>query len=237
MCRSPRISPSSTSFGSVPSAAASISPRVFAQLRRNPGEAQRFVNFFFGRAGHALVRRPTREQAVFVQREAHLQRALAQRDVVFLAAGEILQRRAVAFRAAARADPPAGLRARYLMLALFGPLPSTSCAFGCATNFSSAAGAPGPVTRRSRSPTVSFPRRRLPAGVIFSTPGDRRSRYSVSSSATSLREAQQEAALRAGDMRRWSAGLSLRASRPCAAARAASAPGRAAPDRRSMATW
>ena len=28
---------------------------VFAQFRRNPGKAERGVNFFFGRAGHALI--------------------------------------------------------------------------------------------------------------------------------------------------------------------------------------
>ena len=55
------------------------------------------VDFVFGGAGDALVVVQAK-QAVFVEGEAHLQRALAQRDVVVLGAGEVLHGRAVGFR-------------------------------------------------------------------------------------------------------------------------------------------
>ncbi len=66
-----------------------------AQLRRNPLEAERRVDVFLALAGDAhVVFDP--EQAVFVQLEAEIDRAVAQRDVVRLRAGEVLQRRAAA---------------------------------------------------------------------------------------------------------------------------------------------
>ena len=203
---------------------------IFAQLRRNPGEARALRRSLPRSRRRRASPSSTLREPVFVERQAHLQRALAQRHVVFLAAGEILQRRAVAFRAAARAGPLAMPSWPNLMLALFSPLPSTSCTLGCATNFSSAPAAPGPVTSRSRSPTVSRPRRRLPAGVIFRSPDvlrdirSARPRRPARSSAENVR--------RAGDSRRWSAELFLPAWRPCAAGRAVSARGTAAPDRR-----
>ena len=69
---------------------------VFAQLRRNPCEAQLGVHFLLGFARHALLIVHT-EQPVFIERQAELLSAQAQDDVVFLAASEILHRRAVAF--------------------------------------------------------------------------------------------------------------------------------------------
>ena len=70
---------------------------VLAHLRRNAVEAQLGVDLVFGLAGHPLVALE-RRQAVLVQRESHAQRALAQRDVVVLAAGEILHGSAEGFR-------------------------------------------------------------------------------------------------------------------------------------------
>ena len=70
---------------------------VFAQLGRNPGagRARRRSPSSVSPATRCFVFQP--EQAVFIEREAQLERAAAQQDVVLLAAGEILHGRAVAF--------------------------------------------------------------------------------------------------------------------------------------------
>ena len=69
---------------------------VFAQLRRNPGQAQRFVHAGFGFARHfAIVLHA--EQAVFAQLQPHLHGARADGHVVVLAAGEVLHGGAEAF--------------------------------------------------------------------------------------------------------------------------------------------
>src|SRR6185437_15405379 len=68
--------------------------RIFPKLRRNPGEAELLVNRLFTLRRHSLVIvKP--EQPVLIQRQAELLRACTQRDVVFLAPSEILQRRAI----------------------------------------------------------------------------------------------------------------------------------------------
>ena len=61
---------------------------ILAQLRRNEVQLELGVDLLLARACHApfLLQR---RQRVFVQRAAHLQRAPAQRDIVFLGAGEI----------------------------------------------------------------------------------------------------------------------------------------------------
>ena len=154
---------------------------VLAQLGRNPVEAQRPVDLLFGRARHPLVALEP-EQAVFVERQPELQRPLPQRDVVVLAAREILHRRAEALLRqrpdvhldALQPDLRAGL-VRALAQHLVHPR--------MLVNRSRAASGAGPVTSRSRSPTVSLPRRRLPAGVTFSTPSVPR-RNVISSLAT-----------------------------------------------------
>src|SRR5271154_3970206 len=73
---------------------------VFAELGRDPGKAQLFVDLFFGRAGYAFVivhvGNDARER-VFAESESHFQGALAEGDVVVLAAGEVLESGAVAF--------------------------------------------------------------------------------------------------------------------------------------------
>ena len=70
---------------------------VFAHLGRHPVHAQRGVDLFFGGRGHdgAVVEPGQRPLA---QRVAHFEGALAQRDVVRLGAGEVLERRAIGFR-------------------------------------------------------------------------------------------------------------------------------------------
>ena len=80
-----------------------------------------------------------------------------------------------------------------LALALFSPCPRTSVTPGQAMKRSSAPSAAGPVTSRSRSPTVSRPRRRLPAGVMASTPGVPSS-AAVNSAAMASAVAEQVAA-------------------------------------------
>ena len=70
---------------------------IFAQLRRDAVELELAVDLVLGRAGDALVVVEAK-QPVLAEREAHLQRALAQRDVVVLGAGEVLHGRAVGFR-------------------------------------------------------------------------------------------------------------------------------------------
>ena len=76
-----------------------------AQLRRHPVEAERGVDVLFALAGDAAVVRDA-EQAVFVQLEAEADRAVAQRDVVRLGSGEVLQRGAAAL---GRHEPQVGL--------------------------------------------------------------------------------------------------------------------------------
>ena len=90
------MSESSTSFGRRPSRAASISPQFSRSSGGIQAQAERGVDFLLGLARHALLIVDA-EQAVFVEREAQLQGARAQDDVVFLAAGEVLHGRAVAF--------------------------------------------------------------------------------------------------------------------------------------------
>ena len=63
---------------------------VLAQFRRNPVELEGVVDVFFGLAGDPFFVIDS-AQAIFVQRESHLQRPLAEGDTVALGAGEILQ--------------------------------------------------------------------------------------------------------------------------------------------------
>ena len=69
--------------------------QVFAQLRRNQAQAQRFVHLSFGLAGDAGVVIAAVE-TVFAQLETHLDGAGTQGDVMVLASGEVLQRGAEA---------------------------------------------------------------------------------------------------------------------------------------------
>ena len=95
MWRSPRRSARSIRRGSARRAGGVDLAAHLAQLRRNPVEAERGVDVFLALAGDAhVVRGP--EQAVFVQLEAEADRAVAQRDVVGLRSGEVLQRGAAA---------------------------------------------------------------------------------------------------------------------------------------------
>ncbi len=66
---------------------------VFAQFGRNVGQADRAVHRFLAVPGDALC---AAEHAVFVDLQAELLRDAADRDVVRLGAGEVVQRRAVA---------------------------------------------------------------------------------------------------------------------------------------------
>ena len=154
---------------------------VLAQLRRNPGQPQRLVDPGFGFAGHPRVVLRA-EQAVLAELQPHPHGARAQGDVVLLAAGEILHGRAEAFAAAARARPPASLRAPPWRWPCSRRGPAPRPPSGRPRSGRAPRRRRGPVTSRSRSPTVSRPRRRLPAGVTSSTPGTCRSAC-VSSSA------------------------------------------------------
>ena len=70
--------------------------QVFAQLRRNPAQAQRFIDAGFGLARHfGFVRAAI--QAVLAEFEAHLHGASADGHVMVFAASEVLQGRAEAF--------------------------------------------------------------------------------------------------------------------------------------------
>ena len=68
---------------------------VLAQLRRDPHEAERLVDPLFGLAGDGEAGGDV-EQAVLVQLAAAGDGAVAQRDVVGLRSGEVLERRATA---------------------------------------------------------------------------------------------------------------------------------------------
>src|SRR5271157_1331510 len=70
---------------------------ILAQLGRNPVQLELAVDFFFRCTGHALVVVESK-QAIFVERQTHLECALAQRDVVVLRAGEVLHGCAIRFR-------------------------------------------------------------------------------------------------------------------------------------------
>jgi len=78
---------------------------VLAQLGRHQRQVERRVDLLLGRPGHA---RPVvhREQAVLVELEASLQGTVAQRDVVGLRPGEVLQR---GTEALGRDEPKVGL--------------------------------------------------------------------------------------------------------------------------------
>ena len=93
---------------------------VLAQFGRNPVEAERGVDFFFGGGGdRRAVFEP--RQRVFAERVAHLERALAQGDVVHLGAGEVLQRRAVgALRQQAHVDLQAVAQVEADLVLAFG---------------------------------------------------------------------------------------------------------------------
>ena len=69
--------------------------QVFAHLGRNPIHAQGGVNLLLGsRGNHRLVVQP--RQRPLAERVTHLEGPLAQRDIVRLGAGKVLQRRAIA---------------------------------------------------------------------------------------------------------------------------------------------
>src|ERR1039458_6973722 len=68
---------------------------VLAQLGRNVVEVKRAIDFFLAGGGDdGVVFKP--QQRILAQRQAALDGALAQGDVVMLGAGEVLQRGAVA---------------------------------------------------------------------------------------------------------------------------------------------
>ena len=71
--------------------------RVFAEFGRNPGVAKAFVDFGFAGPGYTLIIFD-REEAVFVERETLANGGGAERDIVLLAAGEVLQGSSEVFR-------------------------------------------------------------------------------------------------------------------------------------------
>ena len=147
---------------------------VFAQLGRDVVEVEGVVDVGLGCGGDDDVVFDA-EESVLVQREAALDGALAEGDVVHLRAGEVLEGCAVA-AAGKEADVDLEIVAEGeadFVLALGDELvderEGSDVLHGGETTSGSQA---GPVTRRSRSPTVSRPRRREPAGVISSMPGN-----------------------------------------------------------------
>ena len=95
MCRSPRRSARSIRRGSVLRFGRLDLAAHLAQLGRNPVEPERRVDVLLALAGDRDIVGDA-EQPVFVQLEAEADRPIAQRDVVRLRAGEVLQRGAAA---------------------------------------------------------------------------------------------------------------------------------------------
>ena len=140
---------------------------VFAQLRRNPvrGRARRTLLPRFRRRRAASL--STRNRPYSLSVRPSFKRAAAQRDVVLLAAGEILHGRAVAFMRE-RAQVHLQAFEAILNAGFVGAFAEHAVRLGMLRRSAPArAAAPGPVTSRSRSPMVSLPRRRLPAGGDF----------------------------------------------------------------------
>ena len=88
---------SSTSSGRRPSSGGFDLAAVLAQLGRNPRQAERLVDAGLGLAGDFDFVLDA-EQAVFAELQPHADGARADGDVVVLAAGEVLHRRAEALR-------------------------------------------------------------------------------------------------------------------------------------------
>ena len=157
------------------SSAAAAPPRprfrpVLSQFRRNPVQPERLVDLFLGRSRDSLVGYPPGPVRIRSECKAHLQRPLPHQNVVILASGEILHAPRHSSRpASARTSTWIPSRPTFA-LALLAPLPSTSCTRGWAVKRLQCVGSAGPVTSRSRSPTVSRPRRKAAAAVTFSTP-------------------------------------------------------------------
>ena len=182
MCRSPRRSARVDRATAAPGRGGLDLAAVLAQLgrRSRPGRAPRRCPL---RSRPAIGLVVGVEQAVFVQLPAALERAIAQRDVVRLRAGEVLQRRAALL---GRDEAQVGLEAAAKQHAGLGvavaehALDQRDSAMKASASVASA-----PLARMSRSPQVSAPRRRLPTAAI-SAPGACACRYSTSASAISV---------------------------------------------------
>ena len=104
------------------------------------------------------------EQAVLVQLPAALERAIAQRDVVRLRAGEVLQGRAALI---GRDDAKVGLEAAAQQHAGLGAAIGEHALDHAGSGVkASASVVSAPLARMSRSPLVSAPRRTLPTVAI-----------------------------------------------------------------------
>ena len=166
------MSASSTSAGSRPSLAASISPRF---SRSSGGIHGRPTASKTSRFGPTADLRAPAEDAVLVDFQVALHAEQTNGDVVRLRSGEVVKRGAIRRRGHDPQVEPAGPTA--------GP-PSTSSsprASSCLTsayprNVSATADGWSEATRISTSPTVSDRRRKLPATSSSSTPGTFRSR-------------------------------------------------------------
>ena len=135
------------------------SPQILAQLGRNPGQPDGGVDRLLGLAGDPAL---AAEHAVLVDLEAPLLRHAPDRDVVRLGAGEVQQRRAVALVRASPARPPAG-RSSGSRWRASRRSPGPASRPRNARSARIAAAVLAAMTSRSRSPTVSFMRRKLPA--------------------------------------------------------------------------
>src|SRR6266446_2834916 len=146
---------------------------IFAQFRRNEIELQFRIDFFFRPARDALFAFQC-SQRVFVERVAHLVGAAAERDVVLFRTGKV--------KSAAPKFSFSSIRTSTckpspsVKLTLFSPcasvwsMPGNSrmCLARASTCFCEVCPS-AKVTSKSRSPTVSLPRRSEPAGVTDST--------------------------------------------------------------------
>ena len=190
---------------------------VLAQLRRNPVQAERCVDFFLGLARDTLVRLEPETGRTRSASDPARSARCAQRDVVVLAAGEVLHGRADSSRPAARAHPPGSLRGRTWRSPCSRRGPAPRGPREAERSARARLVASGPVTSRSRSPTVSRAAPQAARGRDLLDAGRRRRDTAISSSAMSLSRngsRKRPELLRYG---RSTAAPSLRAWRPCAA--------------------
>ena len=141
---------------------------IFPELRRNPGKAEFRVNLFFGFRGNSFVC-IDRNRPYSLSVSPIFSARWRNGDIVIFAARKILHRRAIAF---GRQRPHIHLdsfQSDFRACLIFSVAEHLMDTRKVNETFQRGSGI-GPVTKRSRSPTVSFPRRRLPAAVTFSTP-------------------------------------------------------------------
>ncbi len=232
MCRSPRMCPDFHQLGSRSSRRQLDLAQILAQFRRNPRAAPAPRKRPLPFPPRPLTSSAPRNSPYSLSFNPIFTARVRMATLWSLLPVKYCSAAPKALPAAARARPPASPRVPPSR----SPCSRRAPALPPPWDASRTAPAPlppaGPVTSRSRSPIVSRPRRKLPAGVICSIPGvvfQIRSQFAPPSPPRSSADSAPSAA----GIARSTAVPSLPASRPCAAARAASARCTAAPVRRS----